>query len=421
MELAGRRVVITGLGTINPLGNSVSDTWEHIRAGKSGIGRITKFPVDEYKSQVAGEVKNFDPSDFLDRREFRNMADFTRYAAASAVQAVEQAGIMHDGGKFFDPLRTGVYLGNGIGGFEITEESLEKLFARGPNAIAPMTIPKMISNEAAGNISIKFGLKGPSSTISTACASGTDAIGAAFHAVKYGIVDAAAAGGTEGAISKLALAGFCRIQALSTAYNDTPELSSRPFDKDRDGFVMGEGAAVLFIEELEHARRRGANILAEIAGYGMTCDASHITAPDPEGAGAARAMSNALESAGMQPEDVDYINAHGTSTPANDPIETVAIKKAFGDHAYTLKVSSTKSMTAHLIGAAGGIEALISVLAIQHQFFPPTINLETPDEGCDLDYVPKQGIPGRIRAVLTDSLGFGGHNGALVIREFKEN
>jgi 3-oxoacyl-[acyl-carrier-protein] synthase II len=349
------------------------------------------------------------------------MADFTRYAAASAVQAVEQAGIMHDGGKFFDPLRTGVYLGNGIGGFEITEESLEKLFARGPNAIAPMTIPKMISNEAAGNISIKFGLKGPSSTISTACASGTDAIGAAFHAVKYGIVDAAAAGGTEGAISKLALAGFCRIQALSTAYNDTPELSSRPFDKDRDGFVMGEGAAVLFIEELEHARRRGANILAEIAGYGMTCDASHITAPDPEGAGAARAMSNALESAGMQPEDVDYINAHGTSTPANDPIETVAIKKAFGDHAYTLKVSSTKSMTAHLIGAAGGIEALISVLAIQHQFFPPTINLETPDEGCDLDYVPKQGIPGRIRAVLTDSLGFGGHNGALVIREFKEN
>lgn len=420
MELAGNRVVITGMGTINPLGNSLQETWEHIQAGKSGITRLTKFPIDEYKSQVAGEVKNFNPGDFMDRKESRNMADFTKYAVAAAVQAVKQAEIKLDPAEGFDQHRAGVYLGNGIGGFEITEGSLEKLFSRGPNAIAPMTIPKMISNEAAANMAIKFGFKGPSVTVATACASGTDAVGAAYHAVKYGIVDTALAGGTEGAISKLAMAGFCRIQALSTQYNDEPEKASRPFDKDRDGFIMGEGAGVLLLETLEHAQKRGANILAEIAGYGITCDAGHITAPDPEGDGAARAMSLALENAGMQPEDIDYINAHGTSTPTNDPIETKAIKKAFGDHAYKLKASSTKSMTAHLIGAAGGVEAIISVLAIQNQFFPPTINLDNPDDGCDLDYVPKVGVPGRIRAVLTDSLGFGGHNGALIIREFSE-
>ncbi len=418
MERSGRRVVITGLGTINPLGNTIDETWKHIQQGKSGITRITKFEPSEFTSQIAGEVKNFDPYLYMDRKETRNMADFTKYAVASAAQAIEDAKFFAGDTRQFDPYRTGTYIGNGIGGFEITEEAVYKLYTNGPRSMAPMTIPKMISNEAGGNIAIKFGLKGPCMTINTACASGTDAIGIAFEAIRFGMIDTAVAGGTEGSICKFGIAGFCKIQALSTGYNDTPEKACRPFDKDRDGFIMGEGAGIIILEELEHAKRRGANIYAELVGYGVTCDAGHITAPDPDGDGAARAMMAALHDAGMRPEEIDYINAHGTSTPTNDPIETMAIKKAFGDHAYALKVSSTKSMTSHLIGAAGALEAIISVLAIRDQYFPCTTNLDEPDERCDLDYVPNEGVYGKIHGVLTESLGFGGHNGALVMRKF---
>lgn len=414
----GRRVVVTGMGTVNPLGRRVEEFWENIKAGKSGVGPLTKFDSTEYSSKVAGEVRDFDPSDLLDRKEIRSMADFTQYAVYSAVQAMAQAELGPAGTGGYDSERAGVYVGNGIGGFEIVENNLEKLFERGPRAVAPLTIPKLIANEAAGNIAIKFGFKGPCHTTVTACASGTDAIGEAFHAVKFGLVDLALTGGTEGAITRLAVAGFCRIQALSTAFNDTPSLACRPFDAKRDGFVIGEGAGMLVLEELEHAKARGAEILGEVSGYGMTCDAYHLTAPDPDGDGAARAMTAAMREAGINPVEIDYINAHGTSTEANDVMETKAIKRAFGDHAYRLKVSSTKSMTAHLIGAAGAVEAIISLLAIRDQFFPCTLNLTDPDPACDLDYVPNTGKHGAIRTVLSESLGFGGHNGALVFRGY---
>ena len=414
-----RRVVVTGMGTVNPLGTRVEPFWENIKAGVSGIGPLTKFDTNDYPARIAGEVRNFDPSDLLDRKEIRNMADFCQYAVYAAVQAMDQARLGAFGEGGYDVERSGVYLGNGIGGFEIVEENLEKLFTRGPRAVAPLTIPKLIANEAAGNIAMKYGLKGPCHTTVTACASGTDAIGAAFHAIKFGIVDLAVTGGTEGAITQLAVAGFCRIQALSTAYNETPELACRPFDANRDGFVIGEGAGILVLEELEHAKARGANILGEIAGYGMTCDAFHLTAPDPEGNGAARAMKIAMQEAGISPQEVDYINAHGTSTQANDVMETNAIKLAFKEHAYKLKVSSTKSMTSHLIAAAGAVEAIISFLAIRDQFIPCTLNLTNADPACDLDYVPNQGQTSSVRYVISESLGFGGHNGALVLKGYK--
>ncbi len=417
--IQGRRVVVTGMGTVNPLGTRVEPFWENIKAGVSGIGRLTKFDASEYPAQIAGEIRNFDPSDLLDRKEVRNMADFTQYAVYAAVQAMDQAKLGASGEGGYNPERAGVYLGNGIGGFEIVEENLEKLFARGHRAVAPLTIPKLIANEAAGNIAMKYGLKGPCHTTVTACASGTDAIGAAYHAIKYGIVDMAVTGGTEGAITQLAVAGFCRIQALSTAYNETPELACRPFDSQRDGFIIGEGSGVLVIEELEHAKARGATILGEIVGYGMTCDAFHLTAPDPEGHGAARAMQLAMQEAGIRPEEVDYINAHGTSTEANDAMETKAIKLAFGEHAYKLKISSTKSMTSHLIAAAGAVEAIISLLVIRDQFIPCTLNLTDPAPECDLDYVPLQGRTSSVKYVISESLGFGGHNGALVLTGYK--
>lgn len=411
-----RRVVITGMGTVNPLGNRVEEFWKHIKEGKSGIGPLTKFDPADYSSKIAGEVRNFDPSDLIERRDLRSMAEFTQYAVYSAIQAMEQANLLSGG---YDGERAGVYLGNGIGGFEVIEENLAKLFERGPRAVAPLTIPKIIANEAAGNIAIRFGLKGPCCTIVTACASGTDAIGEAFHAIKYGLVDLAVTGGTEGGITRLAVAGFCRIQALSTSYNDTPEKACRPFDAHRDGFVLGEGAGILVLEELDHALARGASILCEVIGYGMTCDAYHLTAPDPEGDGAARAMITAIREAGIEAEQVDYINAHGTSTPANDVMETKAIKRAFGEHAYHLKISSTKSMTAHLIAAAGAVEAITTIMAIRDQFYPCTLNLEHPDPECDLDYVPNQGVPGTINIALSESLGFGGHNGAVLFRKYE--
>ncbi len=413
-----RRVVITGMGTINPLGVSVGETWEGIKSGRSGISRITRFDATDYPSKIAGEVKNFDPGDFMDRREYRNMADFTKFAVASTVQAVEDSKLIKDGVLSYDPARIGTYIGNGIGGFEVIEESVIKMYTSGPRAVAPMTIPKMITNEAGGNIAMKYGLKGPCITIATACASGTDAIGSAYLAIQHGQIDAAVAGGTEASICRLGFAGFCKIQALSTGFNDDPEKACRPFDKDRDGFIMGEGAGIFILEELEQAVQRGAHIYAEVAGYGATCDAFHLTSPDPGGSGAALAMKEALRSAGMKPEDIDYINAHGTSTPTNDPIETKAIKEAFGEHAWKLKVSSTKSMTSHLVGAAGALEAIISVMAIQDQYFPATMNFNEAGEGCDLDYVPNQGMHGKINAVLTDSLGFGGHNSALILKKY---
>ncbi len=415
-----RRVVITGMGAITPLGNSVKELWDGITAGRSGIDTIQQIDATDYPSQVAGEVKNFNATDFMDKREARTMARFTQFAVAGAIEAMQDAGFGPNGEGGYDPERVGVYLGNGIGGFEIAEEGIIKLHERGPRAIPPMTIPKMITNEAGGNISIKFGLLGPCNTIATACASGTDAIGMAYMAVKHGTVEAAVTGGTEAAITQLAIGGFCRIQALTTGFNDRPQEACRPFDKNRDGFTIGEGAGILILEELEHAKARGATIYAELAGYGQSCDAFHLTAPNPEGLGAARAMKAAMRDAGMQPEDVDYINAHGTSTPVNDPMETKAIKLAFGEHAYKLKVSSTKSMTAHLIGGAGGVELIISILAIRDQFFPCTLNYTDPDPECDLDYVPNKGYKGRIRAALSESLGFGGHNGALIVKEYKE-
>ncbi len=403
------------MGTVNPLGTNITQFWDNIKAGVSGVGPITKFDTTDYPAKIAGEVRDFDPSDLLDRKETRSMADFTKFAVHAAVQAMQQAGLDNGG---YDPYRSGVYLGNGIGGFEVVEENLAKLFERGPHAVAPLTIPKLISNEAAGNIAIHYNFKGPCHTTVTACASGTDAIGAAFNAIRFGQVDVALSGGTEAAITKLSVAGFCRLQALATKYNDTPQIASRPFDKERDGFVMGEGAGMLVLESLSHAKARKAVILGEIAGYSMTCDAFHVTAPNPDGEGAARAMKAALEMAGIKPEEVDYINAHGTSTAANDSMETKAIKSVFGSHAYNLKVSSTKSMTSHLIAAAGAVEAIVCMLAIRDQYFPCTLNLTNIDSECDLDYVPNQGRDGIIRYAMSNSLGFGGHNGVLVFKAY---
>ncbi|MEA5029884.1 MAG: beta-ketoacyl-ACP synthase II [Sphaerochaeta associata] len=410
------RVVVTGMGTVNPLGTSITQFWDNIKAGVSGVGPITKFDTADYPAKIAGEVRDFDPSDLLDRKETRGMADFTKFAVHASVQAMQQAGLDKGG---YDPYRSGVYLGNGIGGFEVVEENMAKLFERGPHAVAPLTIPKLISNEAAGNIAIHYNFKGPCHTTVTACASGTDAIGDAFNAIRFGQVDVALTGGTEAAITKLSVAGFCRLQALATKYNDTPQIASRPFDKERDGFVMGEGAGMLVLESLSHAKARGAVILGEIAGYSMTCDAFHLTAPNPDGEGAARAMKAAVEMAGAKLEEVDYINAHGTSTAANDSMETKAIKSTFGSHAYNLKVSSTKSMTSHLIAAAGAVEAIVCLLAIRDQYFPCTLNLTNVDSECDLDNVPNQGREGTIRYAMSNSLGFGGHNGVLVFKAFK--
>ena len=412
-----RRVVVTGIGSINPIGHSIQELWDGIKTGKSGISRITRFDASGLPSQIAGEVKNFNPADYMDRKESRKMALFTQYALVSAIQAMEMAGLTSAN---MDTERAGVVLGNSIGGFEILQDAFKTMFNKGTDRIPPMTIPKILSNEGAGNIAIRFGITGSAYTTNTACASGTDAIGQAANAIRYGLQDVMIAGGTEGGLNEMGVGGFCVLKALSTKYNDTPEAACRPFDASRDGFIIAEGAGIMVLEELEHAKKRGAEILAEIAGYGSTADAYHLTAPTPDGRGAARAMTLAMKDAGLNPEDIDYVNAHGTSTPTNDPIETQAIKTALGDHAYKIKVSSTKSMTGHLVGAAGALEAIISILAIRNNFFPPTINLHTPCESCDLDYVPGKGVEGEIKTVLSNSLGFGGHNAVLAIREYKE-
>jgi 3-oxoacyl-[acyl-carrier-protein] synthase II len=353
----------------------------------------------------------------MDKKEARRMDDFIQYAMAASVQAMQDAGLAENGA---DPERMSVIFGNGIGGIRTLEENFERFMEKGLGGVAPLFVPKMIINEAAGMVAIKYNAQGPNYSIVTACSSGSDAIGYSLDLVRRGRVDVAITGGTEAPISIMGVSGFCRLQAVSTQYNDSPEKASRPFDKDRDGFVIAEGAGVIVIEELEHARRRGAPIYCELAGYGATCDAYHITAPSPDASGGIRAMKIAVEDAGLALTDIDYINAHGTSTPLNDPTETKAIKTLFGDHAYKLKVSSTKSMHGHLLGGAGGMEAVICALAIKDQIVPPTRNLDNPDPDCDLDYVPHKAQPGEIKAALSNSLGFGGHNGVLCFKRYDE-
>jgi len=394
----------------------VEESWRRIRAGENGIGPITRFDVSDYASRIGGEVKDFLPGRWMDSKDARRMDRFTQFAMAAAVEAMAAAGLEPGG---CDPERLGVVLGNGIGGIETLESNFTRLLQKGNKAVHPLLVPMMIANLAPGNVAIRFGAQGPCYCVVTACASANDALAEAFRFIREGVADAMIAGGTEAPITPTGLSGFCQLQAVSTRRNDAPDSACRPFDKGRDGFVIAEGSGILVLEEMEHARRRGARILAELAGYGATCDANHLTAPHPEGRGAAQAMRMALSVAGLDAVDVDYVNAHGTSTPINDPVETLAIKKAFGEHAWKLKVSSTKSMTGHALGAAGGIEAVLTVLAIRDQYFPPTRNLEVPDPQCDLDYVPGKGYAGRIRAAISNGLGFGGHNSVLLFREWR--
>ena len=416
MATHARRIVVTGLGAVTPVGNSVPDLWDALRAGRSGVGPVTLFDASRLPSQVAAEVKGFDPERHLPPKAAKRMARFTQFAAVATLEAWNQAGL--EGA--FDPDRAGVIIGNGIGGNEVDCEAHERLIAGGPRRIPAMTIPKMIVNEAAGNISMLLNLRGRIHTVVTACASGTDAIGVALDAIRAGRLDVAVTGGCESAITEYAMGGFCALKALSTGYNDCPAKASRPFDKDRDGFVMGEGAGILILESHEHAKARGARILAEVAGYGATGDAYHLTAPQADGTGAGRAICLALADADMRPDQVDYLNAHGTSTAINDPTENKAIRLAFGADANRLMVSSTKSMTGHCIGSAGGIEAIVCVKSIMDGFVPPTINLDAPDPECDLDFVPHVGRHTPVRAAVSTSLGFGGHNAVLLLRQFAE-
>ncbi len=411
-----RRVVVTGMGTINPLGKNVEETWRAIRAGENGIGVLDRFDTTDFTAKIAGQVGDFSPEAILGTKEARRMDRFTQFAMIASVEAMAQAGLAPDTAT---PERFGVILGNGIGGIETLEAQFKRVYEKGVKSMHPLFVPMMISNEAAGNVAIKFHAFGPCSVVVTACASSNDALGQAWRLIKDGSMDVMLAGGTEAPLTPLGLGGFCQLQAVSTR-NDDPAHANRPFDKDRDGFVMSEGSGVLVLEELEHAKRRGAHILAEMGGYGATCDANHLTAPHPQGRGAIRALQIAIETAGLTPTDIDYVNAHGTSTPINDPIETLAIKAVFGEHARKLKVSSTKSMTGHLLGAAGGIEAILSVKAIRDQFFPPTRNLDEPDPECDLDYVPHMGYEGRIRTAVSNALGFGGHNSVVLFKEYKQ-
>ncbi|NLB41993.1 MAG: beta-ketoacyl-ACP synthase II, partial [Clostridiales bacterium] len=379
-----KRVVITGLGAITPLGNTVESFWNNIRMGTCGINTITRFDVENFSAKIAAEVNDFDPVDYMDKKEAKRMDRYTQYALAASSMAVNQAGL--DKEKINSD-RFGVILGSGVGGIETMETQGNVLFTKGPGRVSPFFVPMMIGNMAAGQISITYGAKGPNTTIVTACASATNAIGEAYRSIKHGYADVIITGGSEAPITPLALAGFCSMRALSTR-NDDPKTACRPFDLNRDGFVMGEGSGIMVLESFEHAVNRGATILAEVVGYGLSADAYHITTPAPEGEGGARAMRGALADANMAPEDIDYINAHGTSTPYNDKFETAGIRSVFGDYAYKVPISSTKSMTGHLLGAAGGIEAIIMVKSIEDQFLPPTISYGTPDPECDLEYVP---------------------------------
>jgi 3-oxoacyl-[acyl-carrier-protein] synthase II len=410
-----RRVVVTGIGLVSSLGIGTEANWEAIRAGQSGVGTITKFDATQFATRIAGEVKNFDPLQFLEKKDVKKMDVFIQYAIAASQFAMDDATLT------VTPelsRRIGVFIASGIGGFTTIEREHKALLDGGPRKISPFFIPSAIINLAAGQVSIRFGAKGPNSATCTACSASAHAIGDAFEIIKRGAADVMIAGGSEAAITPMGIGGFGALRALSTR-NDEPERASRPFDKDRDGFIVGEGAGVLILEEYELAKTRGARIYAELVGYGMSADAYHITAPSEDGDGAFRVMSGAIEDAGMTTADVDYINAHGTSTPQGDQLETLAIKRCFGEHAKELAVSSTKSMTGHLLGAAGGLEAGITVLAVYNQIAPPTINLDHPDENCDLDYVPHKSRPLKIEYALSNSFGFGGTNAALLFKRFE--
>ncbi len=410
-----RRVVVTGLGALTPVGNTADEFWSALTHGRSGIGPITRFDTTGYPTRIAGEVRNFDPLKYVDKKDARRLDPYLQYAMACSVMAVEDAGL--DMGKV-DGDRFGVVIGSGIGGIATLLDSHRTLLDKGPDRVSPFFIPMLIINMASGLVSMRFGAKGPNSAVVTACATGNHAIGDAFKLIQRGAADLMIAGGAEAIIVPLTIAGFCQMKAMSTR-NEAPEQASRPFDAGRDGFVCGEGGGVVILEGLECALGRDARIYAEVVGYGMTGDAHHMTAPDPEGDGAARAMQAALGDAGLAAADVGYINAHGTSTPYNDKFETLAIKRVFGDHARRLAVSSTKSMTGHLLGAAGGVEAIATVLALHHGVLPPTINYETPDPDCDLDYVPNQARKQDVEVALSNAFGFGGTNATLAFRRYR--
>ncbi|QAA34186.1 beta-ketoacyl-ACP synthase II [Clostridium manihotivorum] len=410
-----RRVVVTGMGAITPLGNSVDSFWKGIKEGVCGIDEIKAFDTTEQKVRLAAEVKNFIPEEYIDKKEARRMDRFCQFALAAAQQAVENSKLDLDK---VNRERLGVIVGAGIGGLSTIEEQTIKLHEKGPSRVSPFFIPMSISNIAAGNIAIRFGAKGICTSVVTACASGTNSIGEAFRNIKFGYSDIMITGGAEASITPLGIAGFASMNALSK--NENPKRASIPFDKDREGFVMGEGAGILILEELEHAIERGAKIYGEVVGYGTTCDAYHMTSPSPDGEGAARAMALAIAEGGIAKEEVSYINAHGTSTPYNDKFETIAIKRLFEEQAYKVAISSTKSMTGHLLGAAGAIEAIVAVKAMEEDFIPATIGYENADEDCDLDYVVNEGRHAEVNYVLSNSLGFGGHNGVLLFKKWTE-
>lgn len=411
--IQGNRVVVTGLGVLSPIGTGKENFWAACLAGKNGIGKITRFDPTGYTSQIAGEVLDFDPAQFIDKKEIKRMDRYTQFALAATRLAVDDAQL-----KNIDSERTGVFVGAGIGGMETLHNQYEKLFTKGASRISPFFIPMMIANMAAGNIAIAFKLQGPCECIVTACASGTNAIGDAYRAIQRGEVDVMFAGGTEAAISPAGVSGFAAMKALCSDHNDDPAHASRPFDKNRSGFVMGEGAGIIVLENLEHAQARGAHIYAELVGYGRNDDAYHITTPAPGGITQAKCMKLALDDAGLKPEEIDYINAHGTSTQFNDRGETEAIKNLFGEHSYKLAVSSTKSMTGHMLGAAGGVEAIATVLSVENDIVHPTINYETPDDGLDLNYVPNTAQTRTVNAAISNSFGFGGHNACLAFKKF---
>lgn len=409
-----KRVVVTGLGAISPLGNNKDELWDGLIKGKSGVAYISKFDPKDHDVKIAAEVKNFDPTIYMEKKEAKRMDSFSQYAVAAAKQAIEDGNI--DLG-ILDLERVGTIIGSGIGGIITLEGEKEKMELKGPSRISPLFIPMMITNMAAGQVSMNLGLKGSSMTLTTACASATHAIGEAFRSIKHGYHDMIVTGGTESSITKLSVGGFISMKALSTR-NNSPETASRPFDKERDGFIMGEGSGIIILEELEHALKRGAKIYAELVGYGSTSDAFHITQPDPEAKGASRAMELAIFEAGIQKEEVDYINAHGTSTYFNDKLESLAIETVFGEYAKDINISSTKSMTGHLLGAAGGVEAIASVLSIQNNIIPPTINYSFPDEECRLNYTPNKAVSRKLNYAISNSLGFGGHNGSLLFKKY---
>ena len=408
-------MVVTGVGLLTPLGIGTEPTWEAIRAGKSGIGPITQFDARAFSCRIAGEVKGFDPAAYIEKKEIKKMGRFIQFAIAAAECALKSSGLQVTDEN---AEQVGVYIGSGIGGFEVIEREHQTLLEQGPRRISPFFIPATIVNLASGYVSIRSGAKGPNSATATACTTSAHSIGDSFRLIQRGDADVMICGGTEACITPMGVGGFAAMRALSTR-NDEPERASRPWDKDRDGFVVGEGAGILVLEELEGAKRRSARILAELVGYGMSADAFHVTAPPDNGDGAFRVMRNGMRDAGIEPQQIDYINAHGTSTDVGDRAETMAIKRAFGDHAYKLAVSSTKSMTGHLLGGAGGLEAGITVMAIRDQIAPPTINLENPDQGCDLDYVPLRARPMEIEYALSNSFGFGGTNGCLLFKRYQ--